>query len=342
MEFIPYGNQIFKFVQQRGWEGHSVDPAAVLKTARATIERLDRARTDSVSVAQNWIDKAKGKTSDSQFRATRHTTSESPFADSSAAAVPAAEPTIPAASRKASPPDIEVNVVEIVSKEPPEEELPQIIQKVEDAHTAEPVPQDEPGLSETKGASDPNVYTAELPLGFEIPPGFAPQSKQRPESRPTQIVTEARPPQASPSEISQLPSITSALNELVSSDPVLLQLANTIDQLASFLKENPQLPVNSDAKHLLETAQQDLTSLGERFQIMKDQERVRLEEYIEKQTKEYSLQLLQLELAAQDKLDQQDEEWRKFAEEERQQLIRAYRAKLEAELQAQSELINQR
>ena len=52
--------------------------------------------------------------------------------------------------------------------------------------------------------------------------------------------------------------------------------------------------------------------------------------------------LLELEMQAQDKLDSQEESFRKFFEQERAKMIHDYRQKLEQELQTQSEIINER
>jgi len=122
----------------------------------------------------------------------------------------------------------------------------------------------------------------------------------------------------------------------------LAQLASTIDNLAAFLNNNPTAPTNPNAKEVLEIAELDLKTLGDRLQQIKDSEKANLEATLEEQAKDYSHQLLQLEMEAQDRLDQQGEDWRKFFEGERQNIVRDYRAKLEAQLEAQSEIINQR
>ena len=54
------------------------------------------------------------------------------------------------------------------------------------------------------------------------------------------------------------------------------------------------------------------------------------------------LKLLEMEMEAQDKLDNQEEGFKKLFEEEKNKFIQAYRAKLNQELQTQSEIINER
>ncbi|GJJ08364.1 hypothetical protein Clacol_002578 [Clathrus columnatus] len=319
VEYIPYGDRLLKFAEQWGWEGHSLEPEAVLKAGRAAIERIERAANDSVTVAHKWVDKAREKSAGN--------TQRSPSTSSS---------TVPIVNSEPTQAEVQGESVVVTKEEPhqkTEEDLETPVTHPEATFTEVPLHETE----KMPVSLEPNVYTAELPLGFEAPPGYVLSSQQKSISQsPEPVKSEA------PIDIPKLPLVAPVVDDLASSEPVLSQLANTIDHLASFLAENPSVSVNSNIKQALEAAQEDLIALGQRFQVIKDQEKANLEEHLEEKARDYSLQLLQLELAAQDRLDQQGEEWRKFAEQERQQLIHAYRAKLEAELQAQSEIINQR
>lgn len=173
------------------------------------------------------------------------------------------------------------------------------------------------------------VYDAPLPVGFEPPPGFSrpapPKKAEAPEEKPL-----------APS----LPLLAPALEALTSSEPVLAHLAGTIDNLASFLKSHPQ--ATAQVTPVLEKAKGDLAALAERIEKVRSEERAQLEAKIDEQTREYTIKSLELEMEAQDKLDNQEDEFRKFYDQERMKFAQAYREKLEHELKTQSELINER
>ncbi|KAF9048574.1 mitochondrial inner membrane protein Mitofilin [Panaeolus papilionaceus] len=176
---------------------------------------------------------------------------------------------------------------------------------------------------------DSNVYNRPLPLGFEPPPGFArpppPKPKASPESKPEEKVVE-------------LPLVAPAVS--TASEPIISHLAGTIDNLASYLKSDPKAA--EKAGDVLESAKTDLSALVDRIEAVRDQERTALEAKMDEQTREYTLKLLELEMEAQDKLDQQEDGYRKLFEQERNNLIGAYREKLNHELQVQTALINER
>ena len=169
------------------------------------------------------------------------------------------------------------------------------------------------------------LYDAPLPLGFEPPPGF---SKPKP---PTPEVV-AAPPAPPP-----LPLIAP---ELTASEPIITQLATTIDSLTVFLNSNPAAA--EKAHGVIDAAKLDLVNLATKFEKIKEDEQVKLEQQLDDQAREYTVKLLELEMAAQDKIDSQEDEFRKLFDEERVNLIRAYREKLSQELQTQSEIINER
>ena len=187
--------------------------------------------------------------------------------------------------------------------------------------------------TETKEVSPPTeapVYDAPLPLGFEPPPGF---NKPKPPA-PTPEVVEA-PPIPPP-----LPLIAPEISEHADSEPIINQLATTIDNLTVFLNSNPAAA--EKAHGVIDTAKLDLMNLASRIEKIKQDERAILEQNLDDQAREYTVKLLELEMASQDKLDSQEDEFRKLFDEERAKLIKAYREKLSQELQTQSEIINER
>ncbi|TFY64366.1 hypothetical protein EVG20_g5970 [Dentipellis fragilis] len=218
-----------------------------------------------------------------------------------------------------------------------------LIRKAEAALADEPIPGDsqtgqaKPGVPDALGprqteiplattafSEQPkNVYDAPLPVGFEPPPGF---------SRPVP------PKPAEPSE--PFPLVAPAVAELNSSEPVLSHLAGTIDDLAAFLKDNPNAATK--ARDVLDTARGDLTSLAQDFDKLREEEQRKLEQQLDEQARQYTLKLLELELEGQDKLDSQEAGFREYVEEEKAKFAKAYRDKLDQELRVQRELINER
>jgi mitofilin len=174
--------------------------------------------------------------------------------------------------------------------------------------------------------SPKNVYDVPLPLGHEPPPGFTRPAPPKP------------PKPLAPGE--PLPLVAPVVEELRSSEPVLTHLAKTIDSLASFLNANPAAA--NKARDVLDVAKTDLSSLAQSFDRLREEERSKLEQSLDEQTREYTLKLLELELQAQDKLENQETDFRSFYEEEKMRFASAYREKLEQELRTQSDIINER
>ena len=172
-----------------------------------------------------------------------------------------------------------------------------------------------------------NVYNVPLPLGFEPPPGF-----NKPKPPPPVVKTSPPPP--------QLPLIAPEISELATSEPIIGQLAATIDNLTAFLKSSPAAAEKAHA--VIDSAKLDLKNLATKIQKIKEDEQVTLEQQLDDQAREYTVKLLELEMSAQDKLDSQEDEFRKLFDEERVRLVKTYREKLSQELQTQSEIINER
>ncbi|KAK0223386.1 mitochondrial inner membrane protein Mitofilin [Armillaria fumosa] len=196
---------------------------------------------------------------------------------------------------------------------------------VEAANALETHPEHPPASSAPEKVAD-NVYTEPLPVGFEPPPGF-----QRPAPPPKKEAPPPEPPAA-------LPLIAPSIADV--SDPIIKHLAGTIDDLASYLKSNPNAA--SQITPVLEAAKGDLSSLVEKIETVKDEERLGLQAKMDEQTREYTIKMIELEMEAQDKLDSQEDEFRKAFDQHQVEVTRAYREKLDNELRTHLEIINER
>jgi MICOS complex subunit MIC60 len=207
---------------------------------------------------------------------------------------------------------------------PPAQEVPIKNDAAETASTEEvPVPENKI-----------KIYDAPLPLECEPPPGFSrpppPKSKFDVEPKSKTEQPESKPV--------ALPLVAPAL--ALASEPIISHLAGAIDNLATYLKSDPKAA--EQASDVLELAKSDLTALVERIEVVKEQERTTLEAKMDEQTREYTLKLMEMEMEGQDKLENQEHEFRIFFEQERARFIQAYREKLDHELRVQTELINER
>ncbi|KAL5635128.1 hypothetical protein ACGC1H_002978 [Rhizoctonia solani] len=206
------------------------------------------------------------------------------------------------------------------------------LRKSDVAQIVAPTPKKDEVLPEYEKERTPpkgkQLYTGPpLPIGFEPPPGYV---LPPPKKQPTEEKKEKE-------KKDQLPRLAPKLN---ASEPVIAQLAKTIDSLAVFVQANPS--ALASAQGVLSTAQGDLEKLGEKFESAKAEERKKLEKKLEEQAKEYEDKLLGLEMEGKERLDKQEEDWKGVFEEERRKIIAAYRQKLEKELETQGEIINQR
>lgn len=181
------------------------------------------------------------------------------------------------------------------------------------------------------------IYPGSIPIGHEAPPGYIGSAP-----RPRDPSTTAAPPPPS------LPLLAPSIRGFSGSEPVLGQLASTIDNLAGFLRDNPDLVVRGktqsgdDAPRVLASAENELKNLGNRLEKIKVQERQHLESSLDTQAKKYSKLLLDAERDLHQRLDKQEDDWKDAFEAERQKLVKFYNAKLEKELETQQELINER
>ena len=192
---------------------------------------------------------------------------------------------------------------------------------------AEATPPPAAPVKEPESPEDPQgrkwYHKTPLPLGFEPPPGYA-----------------VPPPKEVPKTSAGLLLVAPAVAEFTESEPLLNQLATTVDKLAKYLEDNPK--AEKGVNRILDVAKKDLADLGTKIESVKKESKEKLEKSLEEQTREYSVKLLEAELSARDKLDSQDQEWRHYFEQERLSLLQKYQEKLENELETQKDLINER
>lgn len=181
--------------------------------------------------------------------------------------------------------------------------------------------------------ADNALYTGPpLPIGFEPAPGY---EVARPPPAPKGDLKPATPPPA------PLPLVAPAVKTLASNEPILGQLAATIDNLAKFVEAKTD-DISGSATNVLVRAQGDIEKLAQRLEKIKAEETAKLETSLKKQASEYSSLLLAAEKDLVERLDTQEEDWKKAFDEERRHLVAAYREKLDKELETQHEIINHR
>lgn len=184
------------------------------------------------------------------------------------------------------------------------------------------------GLKEVDGKKP---WTGPLPLGFEAPPGYyLPKPTKAAASGPS-----------SASQVAQmLPLIAPSVRSFSSSEPIITQLASTIDSLAAYLSSTPSAVPS--AKNLISTAQMDLEALGNRLATVKEDERKKLEAQLELKRVEFENELQARTGALEAELEKREEGWKEVVEDERAKLVGVFRERLENELEVQSEIINAR
>ncbi|GAA5865295.1 hypothetical protein JCM3774_004929 [Rhodotorula dairenensis] len=207
----------------------------------------------------------------------------------------------------------------------PRSTLPIYAQRPRDVD-ANPVPPKQPSVKKEPYTGPP------LPIGFEPAPGF-----ELPRAPPTpqgEIKPVAPPP-------APLPLVAPALKDVTTSEPMLGQLASTIDSLAKYV-EKEDATVSASAANVLSGAQKDIKSLAARLEAIKQQEEDKLQAQLKEQASKYSSLLVKAEKDLVERLDTQEEDWKKAFDDERARLVQAYKDKLDAELATQQELIDQR
>ncbi|KAJ7707360.1 mitochondrial protein [Mycena rosella] len=325
-EHVPLGYSTLEYAEGRHWDTMTLESA--LESSKKSLASAQRYVTDKISgtpTAQGAIESVKN-TRDAAVKAMQ----ESKDRANSAAA------RIKTGIKK------ETSGATAVVKHQSEQFSREVSELIREAEAALAKGLDVAGLATTPEVAAPpvkahdesptdaagtSIYTAPLPVGFELPPGYArPAPPKKPESAPV--------------ETPKLPLLSPALSSISSSEPIIAHLAGTIDDLTAYIEANPA--ATAQAASVLETAKSDLTALATRIDKVRQDERADLESKLDGQTREYTVKLLELEMEAQDRLDGQEQEFRRYFDEERARLTQAYREKLENELQTQTELINER
>ncbi|KAL1680849.1 mitochondrial inner membrane protein Mitofilin [Schizophyllum commune] len=337
-ENVPLGSSLLDFAESHGWDTITLDSIKLSalsaqqsitdlvngKTSITPADALERAKSTAEATRKIMSDKLR-----EAKEATSHT-----IEDGKAKAAGAAK-TVKKAGKDA------VEKAEEAVKhqeERAEQELKDLVKQAEaalggsstaQAKQAGEVPplSDAPVKAADPAVSAADVYDAPLPIGCEPPPGYKrppPPPKPKAEEKP-------EPP------VPELPRLTPQID---ASEPVVTHLAGIIDQLATFVSHNAE--TSAKATPVLDTAKEDLTSLVNKIAQIKEDEQKNLEAKLDAQSREYSTKMLELEMQSQDKLDMQEDEFRKFYDEEKLRLAQMCREKLENELKVQTELINER
>lgn len=164
------------------------------------------------------------------------------------------------------------------------------------------------------------VYPGTLPLGHEPPPGYyvpAPKVKS-----PEETAKET------------LPLLAPKVREFAESEPIISQLASTIDSLTSSLST----PTAGSATGILSKAHDDLSALSKRLDDVKKAEKQRLEKTVEEKKKEFEAILKNKDQERASGEQGLKANWDK----ERQTMVDEWRGSLEKELEHQREGIEQR
>ena len=189
----------------------------------------------------------------------------------------------------------------------------------------------------TPNAAPAKPWTEPLPLNHEAPVGYSAPRSDRPLTPSTNAAL--RPDPGAP----KLPKLAPAISQLSASasEPVISQLASTIDDLAEFIKGAPATS-SFQAKDVLNLARADLEKLTDRLDAIKRKEADRVDRMLKSQQTKFEDDLKREQERAEKELGRKDEEWHKNMEKERQKQMKDYQDKLEKELATQSEIINER
>lgn len=306
-----------------GWNLKKAEPSDPAKAREEIKQKF-------ASTAKNVEEKSKDKVTDiveaAKARASEAkqvvVKAEGVVEDKAKEIVAAAKDFVPAASSPASPTSSPA-VPAAKAPEEPASTLPIYAQRPRDVD-ATPVP--------PKPANKEVYQGPPLPIGFEPPVGYElPRAPPTPKGE----IKPATPPPP------PLPLVAPALKDVTTSEPMLGQLASTIDSLAKYVEKH-DVTVSESASTVLNDAQKDIKRLASRLEAIKKQEEEKLQAQLKEQASKYSGMLLQAEKQLVERLDTQEEDWKKAFDEERQRLVSAYKEKLDTELATQQEIINQR
>ncbi|WFD45192.1 MICOS complex subunit mic60 [Malassezia psittaci] len=193
-------------------------------------------------------------------------------------------------------------------------------------------------LPERAVEDGPNVYRGEIPVDFMPPEGYIPMHSERKLQAPSPKENKARlrpDPQAP-----KLPQLAPSLSKLGGSEPIVSQLASTIDELANYVRETPS--AGAVAKGVLESAQVDLQQLVTRLDQIKKSDAKKLDEQLAKQAKQFEKEIAQKAEQASSALDKRDKDWTKKLEAIQNEQTAQFKGRLAKELETQSAIINER
>ncbi|GAA5887389.1 hypothetical protein JCM6882_002514 [Rhodosporidiobolus microsporus] len=303
-----------------GWKvkkPEPTDPEQARREIKAKLEKeAQKLAGEAKDTVQDVVEAAKARASQVKQVAVQAEGVVEGKAKEAAAAVKQALPAAPAVAEKVA------SAAAPVVEEPPST-LPVYAQRPRQLD-ATPIP--------PKKAPKETYQGPPLPLGFEPAPGY---ELPRPPPAPKGDLKPA-PPVPMP-----LPLVAPALRDAATSEPLLGELASTIDSLAKYVEKN-DATTSASAATVLSDAQKDIKSLAARLEGIKKAEEDKLQAQLKQQAGEYSSLLLKAEKELVDRLDTQEEDWKKAFDTERANLVQAYKTKLDTELATQQEIINQR
>ncbi|TIA83540.1 hypothetical protein E3P98_00725 [Wallemia ichthyophaga] len=182
-------------------------------------------------------------------------------------------------------------------------------------------------------ADGKKIYTGPpLPIGHSLPDGYV---------YPPKKATPVPPPKQEQSKpVESIPLLAPSVKDLSASEPIVSQLAETIDNLSKFIQDTPHAA--GSVKDVINTAQGDLSALGQRLEAVKEEEKRKLESSLDAQAKEYSKMLIEHERHIQNRVDSHEQDWRDQFDVERKTIAESFKKKLSEKLATQSEIINQR
>ncbi|TIA89552.1 hypothetical protein E3P99_01989 [Wallemia hederae] len=182
-------------------------------------------------------------------------------------------------------------------------------------------------------ADGKKIYTGPpLPIGHSLPDGYV--------YPPKPAAPAAAPKPKKEKKVEPLPLLAPAVKDLSASEPIVSQLAETIDSLSKFLQDTPHAA--GSVKQVISTAEGDLSALGQRLEALKEEEKKKLEKSLDSQAKEYSIRLAEHERQIQNRVTSHEQDWREQFDAERKSIAESFKRKLSDELATQSEIINQR
>ncbi|WFD34322.1 MICOS complex subunit mic60 [Malassezia cuniculi] len=176
----------------------------------------------------------------------------------------------------------------------------------------------------------------ELPVLHEAPNGYATGPRERKLQAPAEPSGHLRTDPGAP----RLPLLAPSLKSLAGSEPIVAQLASTIDDLATFVRETPS--GGAVARGVLEEAQADLKKLVERLDAIKQKDARTLELQLAKQARDYEAELEKFAAEAAGNLEKHDADWEARFKELQNKQVSEFKGRLAKELEVQSALINER